>query len=167
MGDTFNATAPSGNVYLTHARQLAARGDRDPAIRILEHLTALEPELGFAWDDLGTLLNAMGKKEEALAAYEKAMKARHRDPGVFKRYGLLALELGRLEEAARHYERFLSRAPNDLEALIGGASLRLRLGQFEQAENLLIRQWPRRRTTPRRPPFSKHYGRCARQPARR
>ncbi len=139
MGDTFNASVPPANVYFNHARQLAARGERDQAIGVLQHLTALEPEFGFAWDDLGTLLNAAGKKEEALAAYEKAMKAAQRDPGVFKRYGPLALELGRLEEAARHYERFLSRAPNDLEALVGGASLRLRLGQFEQAENLLVR----------------------------
>jgi GT2 family glycosyltransferase len=125
--------------YLTRARQLAEKGDREKATTLLQHLTALDPGYGPAWDDLGTLLAAAGKKEEALACYEKAVVCALRDPAVFKRYAGVALELGRVEDAARQYERYLSRFPDDPETLVGSAYLRMRLGQFEQAENLVAR----------------------------
>src|SRR5262245_32771774 len=103
VSDTAGApwpATPAAQAYLTRARQLAEKGQRDQATALLQHLTALEPEYGFAWDDLAMLLAAAGKKQEALAAYEKAIRTLHRDPAVFKRFAALAMELGRVEDAA-------------------------------------------------------------------
>ena len=130
--------AAVGEAYLLKARQLSERGERDGAIGILQHLTALEPEFGAAWEDLGVLLAASGRKDEALPCFEKAIQTVHRTPTTLKRHAALCLELGRVEEAARSHERVLSRCPNDVETLLGSAFLRIRLGQFEQAENLVV-----------------------------
>lgn len=125
--------------YLSKCRQVAERGERERAVELLQHLTALDPEFGPAWEELGVQLQSAGRKEEALAAYEKATKTSHREPNTLKRFAFLALELGHVEEAARARERVLSRFPNDTETLLGSAFLRLRLGQFDAAENLVQR----------------------------
>jgi GT2 family glycosyltransferase/Flp pilus assembly protein TadD len=129
----------AAEIYLANIRQVAERGERDRAIGLLQNLTTLDTEYGPAWEEMGTLLLAAGRKEEALTAFEKAAKAPQRTPNTLKRFASLALEQGRVEEAARAYERILSRFPSDLDALLSSAFLRLRLGQFEQVENLVVR----------------------------
>ena len=77
---TTDPKSAAAEAYLASIRQAAERGERDRAVGLLQHLTALDADYGPAWEELGTLLLAAGRKEEALTAFEKAAKAPHALP---------------------------------------------------------------------------------------
>ena len=66
-----------------------------------------------AWNNKGLALDKLGRYQEAVDSYEKALKI---DPGYVKAWnnkGLALDKLGRYQEAVDSYERALSIDPND------------------------------------------------------
>src|SRR4051794_18182963 len=62
----------------TRADELAAASKFDEAAKVYTQLTAAEPGNGYAWMSLGDCFLSLGKSDEAVAAYDKAVSLRFR-----------------------------------------------------------------------------------------
>jgi tetratricopeptide (TPR) repeat protein len=79
----------------------------------------------------GFILTNLGRHEEAIAAYERFLRLRPRDPGVLLNLGNALLRVGRIEEAERRLESRVEMDRNDVDDgrawyTLGLARLRLR-----------------------------------------
>ncbi len=74
-------------------------------VRIQRALVEAMPDDGTALANLGNTLRVIGRTEDALASYEKAMEAEPYDPTIVSDYGLALAAAGRFEEALDAYER--------------------------------------------------------------
>lgn len=87
------------------------------AVASLEAAVTLAPGHGRAHAALGRALEAVGKKEDALAAVTIALRlgAGSSEPGLARRRGALLLALGRTAEAADALDRAVVDAPGDFD----------------------------------------------------
>ncbi len=118
---------------LRRAFALAAEARWAEAISVLRGLVRKTPRFMDAWNKLALTLDAAGLYEEALAAYEQALR---RDPALAGEYALamslIHLKLGRFDQAIAHAELAASRHPAKARLLLGRAALEQ--GRPEAAE---------------------------------
>jgi len=74
------------------------------AVPAFRRVLAANPDTVDAWDNLGQSLESLGRFDEALAAYQQAMKVSGGVSHVAISTGALLLRMGRLDEAQRHAE---------------------------------------------------------------
>jgi Flp pilus assembly protein TadD len=87
------------------AKDAAARGDFETAVRLLKELTEKLPNEVVFWRQLGEAYLELNRYSEAASAFRKAIELR---PEVADYHGLLAVSLlflGDIEEAERHTEK--------------------------------------------------------------
>jgi tetratricopeptide (TPR) repeat protein len=80
------------------------------ALAYLDRIDALAPYMSWSWTERGFVLNAMGKRQEALAAYRHALdlaraqeSARYSEPIALRGIGWTLVELGDLAGARQAY----------------------------------------------------------------
>jgi choline-sulfatase len=74
------------------------------AVPVFRRVVAANPQIVDAWEHLGESLEQVGRLDEALAAFQQAMKASGGVSYVAVSTGSLLLRLGRLDEAQAHAE---------------------------------------------------------------
>lgn len=101
-------------VALQHLALVALRRqDWAGALRRAEEALALNEGLGLAWSYLGSARFQLGRVEEALEAWERAVAIDPRDFDALYNIGLVAPRVDRPELAREALERFLREAPRD------------------------------------------------------
>lgn len=108
---------------LGRARELAAAGRKAEAVPLLRDLLARSPRLGEGWEQLGSTLTELGRHDEALAAYQKALEISGGAPHVAVTTGTVLLALGRLEEARAHARLGLAGSPAGAHALLARVAI--------------------------------------------
>ncbi|MFJ9814352.1 tetratricopeptide repeat protein [Streptomyces sp. NPDC101151] len=114
--------------YLTGVGQLAwERGDREDALRHFEAAVRLDPDQRAARAGQGRALAALGRTDEALAAYRTAL-VKQPDPQDTLELGELYESLGQYSAARDQYDLLRERVRR---ATAGGVDMELLVGQFE------------------------------------
>jgi tetratricopeptide (TPR) repeat protein len=127
-------------IYPRHAAALAGLGrlswngsgtERSPAraVRLLSVALHADPGLDDARLHLAISLDYVGRRDEARAAFEHAVKLDPYPPVTAVRYARAVAGWGLLDEAATRFERILRRRPNNAYAMT------------EFARALLIEDW--------------------------
>ncbi|MGW2727654.1 tetratricopeptide repeat protein [Streptomyces sp. NPDC001494] len=114
--------------YLTGVGQLAwERGDREDALRHFEAAVRLDPGRRAALAGKGRALAALGRTDEAVAAYRAALD-RQPDAADALELGELYESLGRYEDAEGSYALLRRRVER---SVAGGVDEELLIGRFE------------------------------------
>jgi tetratricopeptide (TPR) repeat protein len=106
------------------------------AVEGFRGVLAEQPQLIDAWEQLGHSLVALGRVEEGLVAFEKAMELSAGAPQVAGVMAATLLELGRLEEARGYAELAVDGHEQSRDVL---ARITIRQGDLEAAEVLVER----------------------------
>ncbi|HYG62610.1 MAG TPA: sulfatase-like hydrolase/transferase [Thermoanaerobaculia bacterium] len=93
------------------------------AVPAFQRVLAENPRMADGWENLGQSLQKLGRREEALAAYEKAMEVSGGSGHVALATGSLLLEMGRLGEARAHAELGLPSSPAAARSLLARVAL--------------------------------------------
>ncbi|MDH4165741.1 MAG: tetratricopeptide repeat protein [Gammaproteobacteria bacterium] len=100
--------AKAHNEYWVHQRFEVALADLDRAL-------AREPNYAEALTMRGWLYRRLGRWDEMLAAFMRAVELNPRHPDVLQSAGQAAAWLRRYAEAARYYDRAVAAAPDNLD----------------------------------------------------
>jgi len=100
--------AKAHNEYWVHHRFEVALADLDRAL-------AREPNYAEALSMRGWLYRRLGRWDEMLAAFARAVELNPRHPDVLQSAGRAAAYLRRYAEAARYYDRSVAAAPDKLD----------------------------------------------------
>ena len=115
------------------AGMLAALGERDEAIRLLNEAVRVRPDFALALSDLGRLHFLNGDVERAISLFDRATAASPALPQVHHNLGTVRLAQRNREEAEAHFRRALEGWPEFAEAHYGlGEALEAR-GESEGA----------------------------------
>jgi choline-sulfatase len=99
------------------------------AVPVFRRVLAANPQIVDAWEHLGESLEQVGRLDEALAAFQQAMKASGAVSYVAVSTGSLLLRLGRLDEAQEHAELAKKVSP----AAAGGLLAEIALARHQPA----------------------------------
>ena len=114
----------------------AARGKQQEALGCYQKaLEVRVPEMHKLFSNIGSCLYQLGRAEEALPWFEKALEAESGTPELHANYGNVLLSLGRVAQARGAFEKALAgaRKPMPFVALRAGA-LAWRAGERQKAE---------------------------------
>ena len=138
-------TAPRRGTAYARCRRACISGGFEEADRLMAEALAVSPDDAAALNNRGTTLRALGRRDEALASYDKALAIRPDFAEALHNRGNVLRDLGRLDEALASYDA----------ALAQPARLRADALQSRQSAARLWGAWRRRsRATTRRWPFS-------------
>ncbi|HUG76418.1 MAG TPA: tetratricopeptide repeat protein [Burkholderiales bacterium] len=121
---------------LSSIRENLESGNPRLAARIAAHAVERSPGDARAWALLSDAQHSAGKREEAIAAAEKAAALRPRDAQAAERLGRLLAQAGRLDEAAVQIDKSLSQQPRSRGARRAAAELALARRDWARAERL-------------------------------
>lgn len=92
---------------------------------------------GWEWNNKGVSLNDLGRPEQALACFKKALELEPRDARAASNMALSLSALRRHEEALEWAQRALERDPKELSAWLNKAAALAGLGRHEEAVKVL------------------------------
>ena len=75
-----------------------------------------DPNDAWGWRNKGGALYALGKYDEAIKCYDKAIEIDPNNPVVWNNKGLALNSLGKYDEAITSYDKAIERDPNDADA---------------------------------------------------
>lgn len=107
-------------------------GQFDHAVEWISRALRQQPKTDYL-TNLGIALLKQGRREDALATFDKAVQLEPDNPGLWKNLGDLLLDMERLEEAALTYQHALKLNPCLWEAAHRAGFLLHRLGRTEEA----------------------------------
>ncbi len=110
--------------------------DFDFATRVASSLTQGETGTQLDWYNLGVCLRLAGRDEEAVAAFERVVRADPDDAGAACELGAAYWACGRRLEAVHAYEEALFRDPGREQARVALLSLAFESGDAARAEDL-------------------------------
>src|ERR1700690_2037652 len=124
---------PSSTPELLQAESAIEKQDYVTAEPLLKKVVGQDPENYAAWFDLGFLYNALGKTEDSIAAYRKAVAAK---PGVFESNLNLGLMLVRAHQPdAEQFLRAATKLKPTAQVAQGQARAWLSLGHLLETSN--------------------------------
>jgi tetratricopeptide (TPR) repeat protein len=109
------------------------RGHDDAAVELIRQAIAINPNVAAYHSNLGTILQAQDKLEEAAACFERAMALQPDWAEVHGNLGNVLQSQGRLEEAAACQERALALKPALPEAHSNLGNIRQAQGRLDEA----------------------------------
>ncbi len=120
------AAHPSAEGHTYLGWSLSRLGRLEEAIGECKKAIPLDPDYGNPYNDIGVYLFELGRTDEAIPWFRKAMAAKRYCCYQFPHFNLgrILLKKGRDEAAAREFQRALSYDPNYLPARIGLEYLR-------------------------------------------
>lgn len=116
----------------SRAVRAVSEQDYPLAADLCRKLVSENPYMIDAWENLGIALQRLGRPEDALAAYRKALELSQGSPHLALGAGYVLLELGRFAEALEHAE--LAQATSPVAALTLRASVARARKDLETAE---------------------------------
>lgn len=117
----------------TRALGLFQKGDLEGSLATWKELTQRSPDDFEAFNNLGFVLKQMGRKNEAEAAYESALKIKPDYPFAHNNLGALLMEQQQTEKAEEHLRTALSLDPRYADAHFHLAILLEKRSQKEEA----------------------------------
>jgi tetratricopeptide (TPR) repeat protein len=136
------ATSPDHPDVLTLlAITLQAMGRSPEAVPLLERLIKLQPGLAPHWSNLGTVLRAAGRLDDALTAYERAGALGARGKDFSFNVGVLQMDRGNHEAARLALRDAHRQAPRDAEICFHYATACSELSDPRTAVEVLA-AWP-------------------------
>lgn len=118
-------------------RVALAEGHDDDAIRLAASLLADSPSDAEAWFTQGIAEQRQNRLENALVAYENAVKCDPKGTLAWLNYGAVLHQLGRIEEARDAYEMVLQQEPHCEPVLWNLALLHIATGNLTSAAQRL------------------------------
>jgi|GEM_PF-668529 len=119
--------------------EVARRGNYSMAITYFKEAIRMNPNLKEAYNNLGRILNDLGRPDEALKYLEAALKIDRNYVLALVNRGIAFTELGRYNEALIDFERALSLDPNNEKAWYNKALVHLMLGQRDEAYKCVLK----------------------------
>jgi len=92
--------------------ELVRQGSRDEGLKILREVAAGDPSNPMVWENIAEGEMARRNRTAALAAAERGLALRPRNPNLNIFKGTLLIQLGRTEEAVRHLQGQLESHPD-------------------------------------------------------
>ena len=111
---------------------LKETGRLEDAAADFREVARLQPSDADAWSDLGETLLSLGRPDDALAAWDRALALRP-SPALDANRGVALRQLGRLDEALVAQDRALALGPADAEAWSNRGNVLKDLGRLEEA----------------------------------
>ncbi len=109
-------------------------GDAKQGVKLLRAAIALKPDYVDVHNNLGNVLKALGKFEEAETAYRRALEIRPDYADAHFNLGILLEALGKPDKAEIAYRRTLEIKPDYAEAHFNLGNVLPALGKLEEAE---------------------------------
>jgi predicted TPR repeat methyltransferase len=112
------------------------RGQRDDwaeAERLIASAVAINPDVAAAQANLGNARRLLGRRDEALASYERALRLQPDNVRALKGGGLLLWEKNRPEAALAVYEALLAIEPDYADGWIMRGACQDKLGRHEES----------------------------------
>jgi adenylate cyclase len=116
------------------------KGEAEKSIAALELATDLNPSFTIAYHELGVGLALMGKPDEAIASFEKAMRLSPHDPMMslfFSGVGLAHAMAGRDAEAVEWSKRSVNRKADWYLPYLVLAASYANLGRMQEARSAI------------------------------
>jgi Tfp pilus assembly protein PilF len=115
-------------------------GRLDEAERLYQSLATIPgPHIADACNNLGAVLGAQGRRDEAVAWLRRAVAARPDFPQAHGNLGRALQELGHTGEAVASFRTAVQRDPSHLGLLLGLANALTELGQWDEAQACFAR----------------------------
>ena len=118
------------NILIAHYQ----KGRFSDAEKLSKEITQDFPRHCFAWKVLGAVLEATGRKSEAVDANQTAVELSPQDAAAHFNLGNTLKELGRLDEALASYINAIAWKPDFVEAHYNIGNTRKELGSLDAAE---------------------------------
>ena len=118
--DHFKASAgeyPTADAFTYWGWMEHHLGNTELAIELCEQAIELDPQFGNPYNDIGSYLVALGKPDEAVSWFEKAIQAKRYEPRQYPHMNLgrIYFEKGMPIKALEHYQKAKQYAPDDPE----------------------------------------------------
>jgi tetratricopeptide (TPR) repeat protein len=127
--------APEDWILLENVAHLQQQtGDATGAIASLRRLSQLLPQSPDAWRDLGMALDAARRDDEALSAFQQALRLNPESVSGMNSLAELAARKGRNDEAERWFRKVLRQKPNWGPAHLGLVKVLEATGKTEEAK---------------------------------
>lgn len=124
-------------VLFAEAVRLHQARDLDAAAEAYGRFLKEQPRNVEALSNLGAVLAAQGRYEDAIARYREALGVDARRTAVRLNLGVALQKAGRTAEAAAELERVVAETPQSRSAVVLLAECRVRLGEYGRAASLL------------------------------
>jgi tetratricopeptide (TPR) repeat protein len=128
--------ADEGDRVCAHAVELHRAGDVEGAIAEYRSCLSLKPNAAPLRSNLGAALAQSGRYQEAIQAYEEALKTTS-DPRLRRNLALAYYKSGAISKAIAELEALHSESPGDLQITLLLADCRLQNGEFHKIVELL------------------------------
>jgi tetratricopeptide (TPR) repeat protein len=125
---------PPGPRALLRGQRLIEQGDYARAAEKLRTATSLMATNAQAWNYLGIACQHLGKGDEAVRAYQRALSLNHDLSEAHFNLGCLWLEQNKLDAARTEFTTFTLRRGNSVEGFLKLATVQARARDFAAAE---------------------------------
>ncbi|BDU74984.1 tetratricopeptide repeat protein [Mesoterricola silvestris] len=120
--------------WLQEALAKQNAGNLGGALLAYRRVISRDPGLADAWCNLGSVLHALGRDEEALEACRRSLELHPANPAAHTGLGSVLGATGDLAGALDHFREALALDPGNLVATSNLAGVLARLGRLEEAE---------------------------------
>jgi tetratricopeptide (TPR) repeat protein len=131
--------------HINRGADLFRKRHFDAALQEFDAAIGLGGRLAGLFYNRARTLQELGRLEEALPAFEAALREQPDYPEALNGLGNVLCDLRRHSEALDAYDRVLQQRPEHLGALINRSNVRRTLGRFEDALldcDAAVRRWP-------------------------
>ncbi len=118
---------------------LSIQGAGPRSIRLLEQATGKDPGFAYAWYRLGHSYKQAKRLDDALAAFERALALRPKEPSYLMGVGAMKSQRGDNAAAAKLFEALVADRPHDVEGWMNLAKTRMLLRDRDGAITALER----------------------------
>jgi len=124
---------PEVLAWLAEALGKQKAGNLSGALLTYRRILSREPDIADAWCNMGSILHALGRDDEALEACQRSLTLAPANPAAHNGLGSVLGARGDLVGAQACFDRALELDPGSLVALSNRAGILARLGRLEEA----------------------------------